>query len=109
MKPVKDLISKVIQIQAVAQHGNHNSGEHIQLFSLCEDGSVWVQYNSSGGANVPETGEWFPVVPPNGQIDEQECNAALKAWIVKEAEQHGTCTYNIFREICADCGCGKRA
>jgi len=60
--PIRELQSKIIQIQAAAQHGSHNSGEHIQLFALCEDGSLWVQYRSFGGANVPDTDDWFPII-----------------------------------------------
>lgn len=53
------LPSKVIQIQAASQPGDHNSGPHVQLFALCEDGSVWCQYQSSGYSNVPTDGRWY--------------------------------------------------
>jgi len=52
------LDSKIIGMQAVAQHGDHNHGEHVQVIALCEDGTLWVKYLSSGGANVPEDGQW---------------------------------------------------
>lgn len=53
------LPSKVIQIQAASQPGDCNSGPHVQLFALCEDGSVWCQYQSSGASNVPTDGRWY--------------------------------------------------
>ena len=58
---MEKLISKIIQIQAVAQHGSPNHGEHVQLFALCEDGTTWVKYFSSGNANVPIDGLWYAV------------------------------------------------
>lgn len=48
----KTLQSKPTQIQAASQPGDSNSGPHVQLFALCEDGSIWVQYHSSGFSNV---------------------------------------------------------
>ena len=60
------LRSKPIQIQAVSQPGDHNSGPHVQLFALCEDGSIWVQYHSSGASNVPTDGLWHMIQPPAG-------------------------------------------
>jgi hypothetical protein len=56
---VDELPSKVIQIQAQALPGDYNSGPHITLFALCEDGSVWMQYHSSGYSNVPTDGRWY--------------------------------------------------
>ena len=58
------LPSKVVQIQAASQPGDSNSGPHVQLFALCEDGSVWCQYQSSGYSNVPTDGRWYSVVNP---------------------------------------------
>lgn len=55
---VESLPTKAIQIQAASQPGDSNSGPHVQLFALCEDGSVWVQYHSSGYSNVPTDGMW---------------------------------------------------
>jgi hypothetical protein len=60
------LRSKPTQIQAVSQPGDYNSGPHVQLFALCEDGSIWVQYHSSGYSNVPTDGSWHMVQPPAG-------------------------------------------
>lgn len=53
------LPSKVVQIQAVSHPGDSNCGPHVQLFVLCEDGSVWCQYHSSGFSNVPTDGRWY--------------------------------------------------
>lgn len=60
------LSSKTIQIQAVSHPGDFNCGPHVELFALCEDGSIWIQYVSSGGANVPTDGFWELVQPPAG-------------------------------------------
>lgn len=57
------LRSKPQQIQAVSQPGDGNSGPHVQLFALCEDGSIWVQYHSSGFSNVPTDGMWHMIQP----------------------------------------------
>ena len=60
--PVQSIVmrleSRVIQIQAVSQPGDTNCGPHVQLYALCEDGSVWVKYSSSGYSNVPTHGGW---------------------------------------------------
>ena len=53
------LPSKVVQIQAVSHPGDINCGPHVQLFALCDDGSVWCQYQSSGASNVPTDGRWY--------------------------------------------------
>ena len=53
------LPSKVIQIQAASQPGDFNCGPHVRLFALCEDGSVWCQYQSSGASSVPTDGRWY--------------------------------------------------
>ena len=58
---VVTLPSKVVQIQAASQPGDGNSGPHVQLFALCEDGSIWVQYYSSGFSNVPTDGLWHVI------------------------------------------------
>jgi hypothetical protein len=55
------LQTKAIQIQAVSLPGDCNSGPHVQLFALCEDGSIWVKYHSSGFSNVPTDGLWHLV------------------------------------------------
>ena len=55
------LPSRPIQIQTLFNPGDHNSGEHVQLHALCEDGSIWLQYSSSGKSNVPNDGLWYPV------------------------------------------------
>ena len=57
----KTLQSKPTQIQAASQPGDGNSGPHVQLFALCEDGSIWVQYYSSGFSNVPTDGLWHVI------------------------------------------------
>lgn len=60
------LRSKPTQIHAVAQPGDYNSGPHVQLFALCENGSIWVQYHSSGYSNVPTDGLWRMIQPSDG-------------------------------------------
>lgn len=62
--PTKFLPAKIVQIQAAAQPGDCNSGPHVQLFALCDDGSVWVQYHSSGISNVPTDGNWYSCHTP---------------------------------------------
>jgi len=52
---------KAIQIQAVFHAGDSGVGPHVQLFALCEDGSIWCQYHSSGKSNVPTDGNWYPL------------------------------------------------
>lgn len=66
-EPVDELPSKAIQIQAASLPGDFNSGPHVELFALCEDGSIWVQYHSSGGSNVPTDGRWYPTAKPHGE------------------------------------------
>jgi len=63
------LRSKPVQIQATSLPGDCNSGPHVQLFALCEDGSIWVQYHSSGHSNVPTDGLWHMIQPPAGVVD----------------------------------------
>ncbi len=58
--------SRPVQIQAASLPGDTNSGPHVELFALCEDGSIWVQYHSSGFSNVPVDGKWRAVQPPAG-------------------------------------------
>lgn len=60
-EPRENLPSKAVQIQAASLPGDSNSGPHVQLFALCGDGSIWVQYASSGFSNVPTDGRWYPV------------------------------------------------
>ena len=60
------LPSRVTQIQAVHHPGDYNCGPHTQLYSLCEDGSTWVQYWSSGGSNVPTDGKYYSTLPYRG-------------------------------------------
>lgn len=57
-KSVDVLLSKIIQIQVASHPGDFNCGPHVQLFVLCEDGSVWCKYESSGDSNVPCDGRW---------------------------------------------------
>ena len=51
-------IPPIRQIQAVSQPGDSNCGPHVQVYALCEDGSLWVRYSSSGFSNVPTHGSW---------------------------------------------------
>ena len=60
------LLSKVIQIQTVSYPGDFSSGPHVQLFALCRDGSIWMQYHSTGKSNVPTDGLWRMIEPPTG-------------------------------------------
>jgi hypothetical protein len=60
------LRSTPTQIQAASQLGDCNCGPHVQLFALCADGSIWVQYHSSGFSNVSKDGLWHMVQPPVG-------------------------------------------
>lgn len=55
-----------IQIQAVSMPGDSNSGPHSKLYALCDDGSIWIMYESHGYSNVPTDGLWRMVQPPNG-------------------------------------------
>lgn len=52
------LPSKPIQIITANHPGGCNCGPYVQLFALCEDGSIWMQYHSSGCSNVPTDGSW---------------------------------------------------
>jgi hypothetical protein len=70
---VESLPTKVIQIQAASLPGDSNSGPHSQLFALCEDGSVWVQYHSSGYSNVPTDGMWRTVNRPALKERQSRC------------------------------------
>ena len=54
------LKSKIVQIQTIFHPGDHNCGEHVQTHALCEDGTVWIKYFSSGKSNVPSDGAWHP-------------------------------------------------
>jgi hypothetical protein len=54
------LPSKAIQITTTYVHPSSNNGGHLQLFALCEDGSIWVKFAMGYGANVPEDGKWYP-------------------------------------------------
>lgn len=50
--------TRIIQIQlAHIPEGPHN-GPYNELFALCEDGSLWLQYVSNGYANVPTDDQW---------------------------------------------------
>lgn len=60
---VNRLQSKAIQIQAVMHPGDFNCGPHTMLIALCADGSMWVQYFSSGSSNVPTDGLWHGLEP----------------------------------------------
>jgi len=68
------LPAKAVQIQSAGHPGDTNSGPHVELFALCEDGSIWVQYHSSGFSNVPTDGKWY------------SCNSAS----VEERQSHCT-------------------
>jgi len=58
---LSELPAKIIQIQSASNPGDGNCGPHTQLFALCEDGTVWCQYHSSGRSNVPNDGLWHRV------------------------------------------------
>jgi hypothetical protein len=58
---LSELPSKIIQIQSASNPGDGNCGPHTQLFALCEDGTVWCQYHSSGRSNVPNDGLWHRI------------------------------------------------
>lgn len=60
------LSSRPIQIQALSYGGDSNFGPHVQVFALCKDGSIFVQYRSSGYSNVPTDGKWHMIQPPEG-------------------------------------------
>ncbi len=53
--------SKIIQIQAVNVHASVNWGEHVQVFALCDDGSLWVRYEMVSYSNMPDDGKWHLV------------------------------------------------
>lgn len=64
-----------IQIQAVCHPGDSNVGTHVKLYALCEDGSIWCKYDSSGYSNVPTDGYWYNAnldVTPKAAADEAE-------------------------------------
>jgi len=54
-------MEKIIQITQSFYGGDSNCGPHSQLIALCEDGTLWVLYTSSGSSNVPDNGKWHPV------------------------------------------------
>lgn len=54
--------ARVMNMQCVSHPGDHNCGPHVQVFIICEDSTVWVQYHSSPNNNVPSDGKWYPVV-----------------------------------------------
>lgn len=64
--------SKIISINPVHHTGAYDCGPHIQLFVLCEDGSVFVQYHGGSGLNIPDDGLFYPVATPAMQ----ECRQA---------------------------------
>lgn len=63
--PGRSLPSRPVQIQSASHPGDQNCGPHTQIFALCEDGSIWVHYFSSGSANVPSDGLWHMIQPPD--------------------------------------------
>ena len=72
------LPSRPIQIQTLFNPGDHNSGEHVQLHALCEDGSIWLQYSSSGKSNVPNDGMWLMILPPNAEVSDRHAMKPMK-------------------------------
>ena len=53
---------RIVQMQVASHPGDYNCGPHVQVFVLCEDSTVWVQYHCSPNSNVPNDGRWHPVV-----------------------------------------------
>ena len=87
IEPADSLPSKAIQITTTYVHPAYNNGGHVQLFALCEDGSIWMQFSMGYGANVPEDGKWYPVEQGRNtqntrRTDEDLLSAALNvvAW-----------------------------
>lgn len=56
--PTQKLHSKVVQISAMSFSPAPNNGDYNKLIVLCEDGSMWEQYHSSGYSNVPTDMLW---------------------------------------------------
>ena len=54
-------MEKIIQVTQSFYSGDSNCGPHLQLIALCEDGTLWVLYSSSGTSNVPTDGKWHPI------------------------------------------------
>jgi len=61
MRSVDYLPSKPIQINTHLHPGDWNCGVHSVLTVLCEDGSIWNKYESTGKSNVPTDGKWYEV------------------------------------------------
>lgn len=56
--PTHKLPSKVVQISTMCFPSGPNNGDYNKLIVLCEDGSMWEQYHSSGYSNVPTDMLW---------------------------------------------------
>lgn len=82
------LPSKIIQIQAVHHPGDYNCGPHIQVYSLCEDGSTWIHYWSSGKSNVPTDGKYYPGHPANKKSNQEERIECLRQSMEKHLNKH---------------------
>lgn len=55
----EELPAKIIQIQAVRIPEEPGyCGPHVQVYALCEDGSMWIRYVAWPGNNVPTDGLW---------------------------------------------------
>lgn len=76
-EPTDSLPTKAIQIQAVSQPGDSNCGPHVQVYALCEDGSVWERYESSGFSNVPTDGLWRVVNKPTIPERRSRCRKCM--------------------------------
>ena len=66
---VSELPCRIMQIQAVPIAASGNNGVYVELFALCEDGSLWMMFRSNGFANVPCDGLWYKV--QGGKDDQQ--------------------------------------
>jgi Cys-tRNA synthase (O-phospho-L-seryl-tRNA:Cys-tRNA synthase) len=63
---------KVIQMQVVQVPAGPNWGDHIQMFALCDDGTIWVRYEMAHYSNMPNPGEWMQITTPKTEGDPHE-------------------------------------
>lgn len=57
------LQTKIVQVQTVSKPsesvtGSLRVGSHVQVYALCEDGTLWLKYVCIGDCNVPTHGGW---------------------------------------------------
>lgn len=48
------MLREIVQIQVVTAPAGPNWGEHVQVYAFCNDGSLWVRYEMSAYANLPD-------------------------------------------------------